>query len=131
MKRKFSDRKLWLLLIVLILIMIGYSFLYSDSRARLSMIDVDPHFTGAAASSGNVISVTANGVEYPFALSHGDKYWLVPNGAAFNVSWTANSDLLGLAPVQSGISGFTAGTDGLVNHPLIAVCYTVQDRRRE
>lgn len=130
MKQHFSDKKLWLLIVALILILLGFSIFHAE-KCRLSMIDVVPVFVGPAAFSGDVVSVTSGETVFtPYSWMGKDVY-VIPNGMAYNVTYTWNSDVLGLAPVQEGIKEFVAGTDGLVNYPAICVSYSMQDKRHE
>ena len=128
MKQHISDKKLWLLIVALILILLGITFFSTNqTQNQPSMIDIDPFFVGPAACSGEVTQLTVNDVVVDPYVWHGRNIWVVENGLEYEVSWTANADVLGLAEDQCGVSTFTAGTDGFVNHPAIAVSYTMQE----
>ena len=125
-----SKRYKWLIIFVLILCVLGLSILIQTSVA---MRDIVPQFTGDnVAPSANVTSfsyTTCGGARvYVTPISfHGANVYLTPNDACWNVTWVANSDGFGLAPVQSGFATGVAPISGCTEvTPQITVHTTMQ-----
>lgn len=127
--KKFDSYR-WLIIILLVLCVLGLSLIPSG-HAGVATKDVEPTFTGCEACSAKITNFVVNEgavtvVVTPVTGPHNVPVYLVPNGDVYAVSWTANSDLLGLATPQTSVNTFTAGTDCQINTPSITVCSTVQ-----
>jgi hypothetical protein len=116
---------------ILILCVLGLSMIQQVYCAVTK--DVEPCFNGCEACSAKIVSFTDTTLGQtvtPVSCDHDHTMvYLVPNGGNYTISWTANADVLGLAPQQIGTNSFVAGTDCKVNTPCITVSSTVQTAR--
>jgi hypothetical protein len=127
-KTKLSKYK-WLIIIILILCLLGLSILLTEHSSAATK-DVEPTITGDnVVCSANIVNVTmANSLVASVNGPHNVPVYLIPNGANFTVYVKANSDGLGLAPMQTVSGTFTAPTTPscTVYSPVISVNATVQ-----
>ncbi len=114
-----------IVLFVLALVLLG---LISIVNSYPTTKDVVPVFKGCAAESGQVTEVAIGETVVEPVTWHCKQVYLIPNGENYTVSWTSDSDLLGLGPDITGSESFTAasGCPPHVNYPEITVSYTVQ-----
>ena len=108
-----------LVLFILVLCLLGLALI---GKSYATMKDVEPQFSG-----GNDANCWVTGVTPSFGTATDySGIWTIPACANYNVLWSAYSDVLNLAPLQSGSAWFAAGTASSVQYPQVAVSYTMQ-----